>query len=247
MDFEAREVGRIRVRQEDYLRIADQHVVDYDFAGRRLLQFAATGSRFERCRFDDAVIDGATFGSGRTPSEYVNCSFDGARLRMGPGGYARFVDCSFEKTFIENWFCFAVELVGCTFSGKLKKVFFNGTVPTDKRDDVGRMTNQFEENDFSGAKFYDVGFRTGIDLRLQRLPSSPDYTYLEDAASALGRARAALDTWEDLEAKKHAQSVLTVLEEDVAAGQHQLLIRVDDYPLASRPAIRHLLDAASSS
>lgn len=247
MDFEAREVGRVRVRKEDYVRIADQHLVDHDFGGRRLRQFSASGSQFERCRFDDAVIDSATFGSGRTPSEYVNCSFDGARLRMGPGGYARFVDCSFEKTFIEHWFCFAVELVGCTFSGKLKKVFFNGTVPADKRADVGRITNQFAENDFSAAKFRDVGFRTGIDLRLQRLPSGPDYTYLEDAVAALARARVALDAWEDLEAKKQAQSVLTVLEEDVGAGQHQLLIRVDDFARPSRPALRQLLDAVSSS
>ena len=45
--------------------------------------------------------------------------------------------------------------------------------------------NEIEDNDFSRAKLIDVAFRTGVDLTKQRLPSGPECTYLDVAASAL--------------------------------------------------------------
>lgn len=247
MDFDVRGVGRSRVSDEGRVVLSGQRLVGADFGGRRLEQFSAEGCRFEVCRFDGTVIESASFGAGRRVSEYVGCSFDGAKLRMGPGGYVRFVDCSFENVVIEHWFCFAVEVVGCTFSGQLKKVAFNGSVPSDKQEVAERQTNQFEGNDFSRAKLVDVGFRTGIDLTRQRLPAGDDYTYLGEAATAVRRTRIAYNAWDDPESKKHARGVLTVMEEDVAGGQGQLLIRIDDYPPASRPAIRTLLAAAAQA
>lgn len=212
-----------------------------------MLQFSAEGARLERCAFDGAVIESASFGAGRMASEYVGCSFDGAKIRMGPGGYARFVDCVFGSAVIENWFCFAVEMVGCSFSGRLRKAVFNGTVPSEMRAEAGRSANQFEGNDFSRARLADVSFRTGIDLSRQSLPSGPEYTYLEDAGLAVRRARQEFNAWGDPEDKKRAGGVLRVMEEDVAAGQSQLLIRVEDYPRGSRSAIRALLAAAQRS
>jgi hypothetical protein len=198
----------------------------------------------ERCAFDGSAITSASFGAGRLVSEYVGCSFDGATLKMGPGGIARFVDCTFENTVIENWFCFAVEVVGCTFSGRLRKVSFNGAVRSDYRKIIDRATNQFERNDFARAKLVDVAFRTGVDLTRQQLPSEPEYTYLKDAAAAVRRARIWFNALEDPSAKKHALGVLRVMEEDVAEGQEQLLMRADDYPRASLSAIRELLAAS---
>jgi len=247
MDFGVRRVGHSRVSDEDRVVLSGQRLVATDFGGRRLKQFSAEGCRLDRCRFDGAVIESASFGAGRQVSEYVGCSFDGARLRMGPGGYARFVDCTFENTVIEHWFCFAVEVIGCTFSGRLAKVVFNGSVPSDKQDVAGREVNQFEGNDFARARLADVGFRTGIDLTRQRLPAGDEYTYLGEAANAVRRARIAYNAWDDPEWKEHARGVLAVMEEDVAAGQGQLLIRLDDYPRASRPAIRALLAAAAQA
>ena len=174
----------------------------------------------------------------------MDCSFNDAKIHMGPGGYARFVNCTFENVAIDSWFCFAVELVGCSFSGQLHKAVFNGCVPPEKRDVAGHSTNQFEGNDFSRAKLLDVAFRTGIDLSKQRLPSGPEYTYLVDAPSVARQARSAFNALGDPEERKRVRGVLGVMEEDVAAGQSQLLIRVGDYPRASRPSIQRLLHAA---
>ena len=245
MEFSARRVGRIQIPDQSRVVLSNQQLIAQDFRGLQLLQFSAEGARLERCAFDGAVIQSGSFGAGRANSEYVDCTFTGARIRMGPGGYARFVNCNFENVAIDNWFCFAVELVGCTFSGRLRKAVFNGCVPPSKRDIAERATNQFEGNDFSRAALLDVAFRTGIDLSKQRLPSGPEYTFLADAPSAVRRARIAFNALDDLEAKKRVRGILAVMEEDVAAGQGQILIRVDDYPRASRPALRGLLRAAS--
>lgn len=239
-----RKTGHIPINEDEHVVISGEQLSGANFSGRHLEQFSAEDCRLEACRFDGAVIESASFGAGRRVSEYVGCSFDGATLRMGPGGYARFVNCSFSETRIERWFCFAVELVDCTFSGRLAKVVFNGTVPDDKRVVTGRSVNEFEGNDFSAARFVDVGFRTGIDLTRQRLPDGPEYVYLDAASDQVKRARIAFNAWADAGAKSRARGVLAVMEEDVAGGQHQMLIRVDDFPKANRSAVSDLLAAA---
>lgn len=247
MEFQVRRTGRRPISDDENVVLSGQRLVGADFGGRHLQQFSAEGSTFEGCRFDSAVIDFASFGAGRSVSEYVGCSFDGSKLRMGPGGYARFISCTFEDAVIEHWFCFGVELVDCTFSGKLKKVVFNGEVPRDKREVVNRRYNQFENNDFSRARLNDVSFRTGIVLTKQQLPTGDEYRFLQDAPAAVKQARVAFNAWNDPESKKRVRGILAVMEEDVAAGQLQLLVRVDDYPRNSRPAIRSLLDAAEDA
>jgi hypothetical protein len=229
----------------DRILLQGEHYVGMDFGGRRLAQFSAAGVRMEGCSFEGARIDSCSFGGGTTTSEYVNCNFSESRLRMMSGGFARFVDCSFEKADIENWLCFAVEVVNCTFSGRLRGVVFNGTVPTKDRDLLRRTVNEFDGNDFSRAAFDNVAFGTGIDLRLQRLPEGDQYVFLPDAMAQLRRARIAYNAWTDQEQKSAARGFLMATESDVAAGQEQLLIRVDDYPRKMRPAIRALLTAAT--
>lgn len=243
MDFNVRRTGHIQISDQARVVLSNQQLAGEDFRGLKLLQFSAEGARLERCAFDGSVIESGSFGAGRVTSEYVDCSFSDAKIHMGPGGYARFVGCTFENVAIDNWYCFAVELVGCTFSGRLRKAVFNGCVPSEKRGVAGRAKNQFEGNDFSRAKLLDVAFRTGIDLSKQRLPSGPEYTYLADAPSAVRRARIAFNALTDPDVKKRVRGVLAVMEEDVAAGQDQLLIRIDDFPRASRSAIQELLHA----
>jgi len=246
MQLEARSIGRQSIPADARVVLSSQQLVGAEFRDRRLVQFPSDGCRFERCDFGGSEIESVSFGAGRQVSVYVGCNFDGAKLRMGPAGYARFVDCSFEKTTIEAWFCLVVEVIDCWFSGRLKKVVFNGAVPMDKQLVSGRGQSRFKGKDMLMATLIDVGFRTGIDLSRQRLPEGDEYTYFPDALSAVRRARLTFNAWEDPGAKSAARGVLAIMEEDVAAGQRQLLMRVNDYPRGDRTAIRKLLDAAET-
>lgn len=204
-------------------------LADSDFSGRTLSRFTSVGSTFERCRFDGARLTSVGFGSGKETSLYRDCSFDRARLTMVPGGYARFENCSFRNVDIRQWFCFAVELVNCTFTGRIRKAFFNGTVPEDDRDVAGRTRNEFRGNDFSGCRLDDVAFRTGIDLRAQRLPDGPPYLYLYDAASVIPEVRRHVVVLEDLQLRKAALPILQTWELELEGGQQQLFANLDSF------------------
>lgn len=237
MSFESHSVGKARIGENQRLVLDHERLHGADFSGRKLVQFSAAGSRLDACRFDKAKIEDASFGAGQETSEYVECSFDGVRIRFGPGGYSRFVRCSFRDVDLRDWFCFTVELIDCTFSGRLRKGFFNGTVPEDKRAVAGRERNEILGNDLSAMTLIDVGFRTGIDLTEQKLPSGPDYVYVPEAAEAVQRARASVIGWDDLSLRQPAMTLINVLEEDVAAGQRQLFLRPADYGKLGKDAV----------
>jgi hypothetical protein len=74
-------------------------------------------------------------------------------------------------------------------TGRMRRSFFNGTVREELVEALGRRSNEFRGNDFSGMDLLDVGFRTGIDLSLQRLPTGEQYVYLPEAERTLERAR----------------------------------------------------------
>jgi hypothetical protein len=225
----ARVVGRRDVPDDQWIVVDHAQLLGADYSGRKLEKFASIGSRFERCNFDNAIIVDASFGSGKDPSEFLECTFNGAQMNMNAGGYARFVRCSFRESDLRNWICFAVELVDCTFSGKLRMAIFNGSVTGEYQTFVRRDRNEFHGNDFSGMKCTDLTFRRGIDLSKQRLPSGPEYLYLPDAAVAIDRAFADVVRWKDPSHQKRALNLLNVLKEDVQDGQRQLLLRARDF------------------
>jgi hypothetical protein len=240
MDFTSHSLGFGGFSGER-LVLSGEKIADADFGGREIAQFSSDGCVFTRCSFNAATISSASFGAGRRNSEYVDCNFDRADLSMGPGGYARFVNCTFTDATIRNWFCFAVELIDCTFTGKLRRTVFNGSVPPDQQVFAGRTMNRIEGNDFSGADFVDVSFRTGVDLTRQALPKRPGYLWIPDAASSLARARSRTLAWRNRELTADVEGVLQVLEDDVSRGQRQLLVRLADYPHAARRDIETLL------
>jgi hypothetical protein len=247
MEFEARVVGKGRADPNKWVVVDHQRVKGADYSGRKLDKFCSIGSRFESCHFDKVRIVDASFAEGRETSEYVDCSFDGARMTMGPGGYARFVRCRFCGVDMRDWFCFAVELVDCIFSGSLRGSYFNGTVPEEKRQYAGRVQNEFHGNDFSGMEFVDVGFRSGIDLTKQRLPSGPGYVYIPDAGMALQRARLTVIHWEDVERRRLALVEIKILEQNVAAGQRQLFLRpADSYPALGKEVVDSVVSVLMS-
>jgi len=229
MRFEARSVRRINIPRDKCVVLERARLRGENYSGRDLLWFASVGSRLEGCRFDKVSIESASFGSGRETSEYIECTFDGARLDMAAGGNARFIRCSFRDVLIRDWFCFAVELVDCIFSGQMHKCVFNGTVPKNRRSFLGRERNEFHGNDFSALDMVDVAFRTGIDLARQRLPSGLSYLYLPDAAEVVEQTRAAVIGWKNPELRRSALVIVNGLLKTVREGQRQLFLRMDDY------------------
>jgi len=237
VNFRAKSVGRTKIDDNSRVVLDHQALHRIDLSGRKLAQFSSTACRFEASRFEGAEIESASFGAGRAVSEYVDCSFDRARIHFGPGGCARFVRCSFRDVDLRDWYCFAVELVDCAFSGRLRKAVFNGTVPDRERTTAGRERDEFRGNDFSAMDLVDVAFRTGIDLRQQRLPSGSKYVYLPDAANAIQRTRAEIIVWNDLGLRRTAMALIKSLEDEVAGGQRQLLLRPDAYAGVPKEAV----------
>lgn len=236
MRIKASSKGGLRVTDDQRLVLDHAKLHAQDYSGRTLLQFASIGSHLRACIFDHAQIQSAAFGSGRETSEYVECTFDGARMNMGPGGFSRFVRCSFHDVTIRNWICFTVEMIDCKFSGRLETAIFNGTVPEDERGVIGRASNEFRGNDFSAMDLIDVGFRTGIDLTKQVLPLGEDYLYLPQAASAVAQAKSRVVEWSDEQMRQGATTIIQGLEYELSGGQHQLLLRASDcYRVSGTP------------
>jgi hypothetical protein len=225
VSYQARSVGRMRIDESKLVHLDHARLQGADFSDRKLLMFSAVGCRLEACRFDGTRIDDASFGAGHEMSEYLECSFDGARIRHIGSARARFVRCSFRDVEVHEWFCLTGELVDCVFSGRLHKAVFHGKVPDDERAEIGREANEFHGNDFSAMRLIDVDFRGGIDLTQQRLPSGSEYLYVADAAQAVERARAQVIVWDDLELRRSALVLIGILEKDVAGGQRQLFLR----------------------
>ena len=236
MRYGAKVVGRVKIAKDQRIVLDHARLHGEDYSGRKLTSFCTIGCRLESCRFDGAEVLDTQFGGGREVSEFVDCTFDGARLIRG-GGRSRFVRCSFRDVDLREWRCFAVEMVDCAFSGQLRVGIFNGSVREEDRADLGREHNEFRGNDFSSMKLIDVAFRTGIDLTRQRLPTGPEYTYLPDAAAAVERARIGLIGWlPNSELHRVAMTFVGGLAEEVKRGQQQMLLRADDYyPYSSLP------------
>jgi hypothetical protein len=186
-----------------------------------------------RCEFTDMRISNWVTGAGRTTvTTYTECVFDRSRIRFNPGGLARFERCSFRDVDLRDWMCFETELVDCVFTGRMRRAFFNGTVREELVEALGRTSNEFRGNDFSGMDLLDVGFRTGIDLSLQRLPTGEQYVYLPDAERALQRAREQVLASGRVRLWGEHGDVVPVIDvalKTVRNGQRQLLLRKDDY------------------
>jgi len=182
-------------------------------------------------------ISDACFGGGTKTSEYIDCTFNGSKITAGSPGCARFVHCSFRDVLIREFFCQNVEFIDCVFSGKLLKGYFNGVVPEDSIQRIGRRRNEFRGNDFSQMELIDVAFRTGIDLASQRLPVGPDYLYVPDAARVVSDVRKQVIAWKDLKLRREAMIVIQVLELQLEGNQKQLFLHVRDLmPRESREA-----------
>lgn len=165
---------------------------------------------------------------------------------MTSEGYSRFERCSFRDAVITDWICFSLELIDCDFAGaRLEQCVFNGEVPRKDARRLKRSRNEFRGNDFSQAELIGVGFRTGIDLNLQKLPHSSDYFYVSDLAKAIRIGRAHLDDFDDADVRESVVIFLDQAEDDLRDGQEQALYRPKDDIASVRSGIIALIDVWS--
>ncbi|MFO0789514.1 MAG: hypothetical protein U0805_08650 [Pirellulales bacterium] len=241
MKWKARVVGHMKVDPNEFVVLDHLQVQGTDYSQRELRKFTSIGSKLERCRFDNARIEDASFGSGLEMSEYIECSFDGVRIQHG-GGFARFVRCSFRNIDFRSWLCFGAEFIDCVFTGRLKGCIFNGTLLEQDQPYLGRVRNEFHGNDFSGADLDDVAFRTGIDLTQQRLPCGPEYLYVSDAPRAVAEARSAAQLLADQNLRMEVLKLLDSFNLGLEGGQRQFLLRKSNYSVYSRDVIDLVFD-----
>jgi len=233
VEIRARIKGRIDVPKDAYLTLERGDLVGETFSGRKLNKMLMLASSFTGCEFTDMRIGNWVTGGARTTvTRYTECVFDRSRIRFNPGGLARFERCSFRDVDLRDWMCFETELVDCLFTGRMRRSFFNGTVREELVEALGRTSNEFRGNDFSGMDLVDVDFRTGIDLSMQRLPTGEQYVYLPDAERALQRAREQVLASGRVRLWGEHGDVVPVIDvalKTVRNGQRQLLLRKDDY------------------
>lgn len=207
------------------------------YAGLKHASFGALGCTFEGCDFSKMRPDSISFASGREPTRYIQCRFDGSKFKNVIAGQARFEDCTFLEVDIKGLFAHSAEFINCVFSGLLRASVFFGRVVGSDREDTTRVTNEFRGNDFSAMRFIDVGFRQGIDLSLQRLPEGDNYLHLKNASQKLASLR---QRYLQQPSSKRRQEVFEFLkrtEEEVRDGQVDLFLCKDSEPLLSREAV----------
>jgi len=195
-----------------------------DFSGQSDGYFGAVGCTFDDCDFSNMKLRQFTFAGGREPTRYSRCKFDGSRIQHVIAGLARFESCSFLNVNITRLFSHAAEFVDCVFSGALRDSVIYGRVVEHYREATTRVVNEFSGNDFSAMRFIDVGFRQGVDLSRQRLPSGDDYLYLKDAEPKLSALRNKYLHQPASQRRTEVFQALELLESEVRDGQADLFL-----------------------
>jgi pentapeptide repeat protein len=195
-----------------------------DFRGVHFDNFESEGTRFVRCDFSGARIEG--FLGVRRQTTFEDCRFEKTRLREAQPNQSRFVRCEFADADLWGWSTVAAEFVECRFSGKLQRCKFWGA-PWGEWLEPGnlrpvRMTNEFRANDFSQAELEDVGFVGGIDLDQQRLPTGPQYVRLDHSQERIARVRSIVARWEAGADRNEALLLLDAYSGDEVEAQDDL-------------------------
>lgn len=97
----------------------------------------------------------------------------------------------------------------------------------------GQQALAFAGNDFSDAELIDVGFRLGVDLREQKLPTGGQYLYIEQADDFLENLKELAST-APVDIKKNFDILSKMIERDFHKGQKQLFFNSEGFPLAFR-------------
>jgi uncharacterized protein YjbI with pentapeptide repeats len=159
-----------------------------DFSGLRLKGLYFGGCRVLDCDLSRLDVDWLPIAGGGTL--FGDCRFHGAKLGNF-AAVARFERCDFSNADLAGWFTWDEDVVDCRFAGRLERVVFTAKPPH------GRRRNEIRGNDFRDAELHDVGFRGGIDLDAQLLPTGHAYVMLRDAIRRMRHARGEIRRWPD--------------------------------------------------
>ena len=218
------------------MMIADRVLEGVDFSGLRIDYFSIYNSTFRNCDFRKIKIQRASWG-GNGSVVFEDCVFDGARIVFNCNLRVVFHNCSFRDVVLSRWGFREIELVGCTFTGRLRHCAFNGRGGLEP----DAPANTILDNDFSGAEFIDAEFRWGVDLTRQRLPEGPDTFYTPDAATTITAAQNRLDQITDTKTRKDIENKLEVLARYPRLGQEQLFVTKGTFSKGDWPVLRALL------
>ncbi|RSM38357.1 hypothetical protein DMB66_59045 [Actinoplanes sp. ATCC 53533] len=195
---------------------------DEDFSGRRFAYWTVGMSTFERCQFSNVRATIAELGVGPTPTVFRDCSFDGSRFNRTTLGLLRFERCTFRNVVMRKWISPDSDFVDCVFSGDLAELTLAGA---GRRAYSSPLTpNEVVGNDLRDAVMLGGGFRAGVDLSRQQLPTDPRHVLIPDPGATLPAAFAVVRSWDDRDVRTSAESTLAVLDEDFRRGQPQLLL-----------------------
>lgn len=212
--------GRV-VAGKDVTMLNEVHR-DEDFSGMKSAYWITGMSTFERCRFDSVRAAVASLGEGPTPTVFRDCSFDGARFTRTMLGLLRFERCTFRNVVMRKWISNDGDFVDCVFSGDFSGLTIAGA--GDRVYSSPLTPNEIVGNDFRDVVMWGGGFRAGVDLYKQQLPTDPRHVFIPDPGVTLPAAFAAVRTWDDRDMRISAEATLTVLAQDYRGGQSQLLL-----------------------
>jgi hypothetical protein len=203
------------------------------WTGSRTEAFFARGCIIESSDFRRVSFAGGYFGGGETAglrqTVYRGCVFDQANLEGASFGSARFERCSFRDVRLRKWLSFSAEFIDCVFAGDIPEAAFLGRSPSLT---AARKRNEFRGNDFTQAQFGQVEFRGGIDLFLQRLPVGEGEVILDQRAERIARALAIIESWPDKD-RESARRYLRIYSGSRYDGQEHLYLQMRPSPLIS--------------
>lgn len=234
-----------RVDDEGLLVLHAVDLTDVTFPAERIRSLGiGVGSRLVRCDLRGLRLEGGGFGSGSEISRYEDCVFDGSRLVGTLPGRATFVRCSFRGISFRDVFCQDAEFVDCVFSGSMEKVVFNAK-PTSA-EQLGRVKNVYRGNDFTHVEMFDVTFRGGVDLDLQKLPRDPRLVIIKNAGRRIERAFEFFSRMPDGPVRRDVEMILELLMEECENGQDDLLVSREVFGENAMLLIEVIGDSANS-
>jgi uncharacterized protein YjbI with pentapeptide repeats len=215
----------------------------HSYAGTTVATFTAIESTFEACDFRRMTMHRACFGAGTQRSIFSDCVFDGSKIRASAPGIARFERCSFLDTHFLELNCRNVEFVDCVFSGRIDQGYFNGSIAgPDAPEAIQKLS--FSGNDFGSSELVDVGFRSGIDLSKQKLPTGNQYFFSANAGGLLNKLRElVLDASE--EDAKSIGILMKIIDRERGKGQDQVFLNMDGFPQSYRTSFALIRNAAT--